>query len=363
MANENAENKIYDPTPEKLRSLSEKGEVPSQRELSQSIVFGLSVFIFAGSIYYLSNGYLVELSELQVSWSQSGGSVPRSGLSISLVRRVTFPTSLVFGFVLFVAVLIGAGMNPSRPRIKRIRPDMNRLNPIENFSHKFSADSLLTFFRNALAMVLCFVALISLYALFAFYMDVRLFYDLPLAFAQLTYPLIVLLAAYAGILLLSSVFDLAYKRMFYFLKHRMTRQELTDEQKATEGDPHLKAERRNLAVQLLKDDARNIQDADVVMVNPTHYIIALTWNGAEGSAPICLCKGQGERAKLLNELAVRFGIPIYRDVAAVRSMYPLLEVGGEVPASHYKPVAAAITFARRVSGVRSATGNTSKYSS
>ncbi len=363
MTGEEAENKSYDATPEKLRSLREKGEVPSQRELSQSFIFVLTVLIFAISIQYLSRGYLSVLSELQISWLQLDGSRSRLESVTSRIDEVAYQTFLVFASVFIFALLVAAWMNPSRPQIKRVKPDINRMNVIENFGQKFSGESLSTFCRNAIVMFACFTLLISSYVVIIFHIDVLQFYDLTSAIIHLTFPTLALLVGYVGILILGAIFDNIHKRISYFAKHRMTRQELVDEQKATEGDPHFKAERRNLAVQLLKDDSRNVQNADVVMVNPTHLAIALKWDGAKGSAPICVCKGRGERARRLKKLAADFAIPIYRDVGAVRSMYLLIEVGGEVPTSHYKPVAAAVTFARRVAGIRSAAGGANKSSS
>jgi flagellar biosynthetic protein FlhB len=119
-----------------------------------------------------------------------------------------------------------------------------------------------------------------------------------------------------------------------------------DEFKESEGDPHFKAARRQRAQEvatnrMLVDVAR----ADVVVVNPTHYAVALRWDRGKGGAPVCVAKGVDEIARAIRERAAEHGIPIHSDPPTARAMFASVELGQEIRAEHFRAVAAAIRFA------------------
>jgi flagellar biosynthetic protein FlhB len=126
----------------------------------------------------------------------------------------------------------------------------------------------------------------------------------------------------------------------------MTRQEMTEEHKESEGDPHFRAHRRQRGQEIaLNRMLQAVPEADVVVVNPTHYAVALKWNRKDRRAPVCVAKGQDEIAARIRERAIEAGVPIHRDPPTARALHAALDVGDEIGREHYQAVAAAIRFA------------------
>ena len=139
-----------------------------------------------------------------------------------------------------------------------------------------------------------------------------------------------------------------YLWQYFDLRHRnrMTHQEVKDEVKQSEGDPHVKQQRRQKGTQIaLNQMLGDVPEADVVIVNPTHYAVALKWDRASNAAPVCVAKGVDEIAARIRERAAEAGVPLHRDAPTARALHAAVEIGEEIRPEHYRPVAAAIRFA------------------
>src|SRR5690606_23289945 len=139
--------------------------------------------------------------------------------------------------------------------------------------------------------------------------------------------------------------DLLYQRSSFMKKMMMSRQELKDEYKQSEGDPVVKGRLR----QLRMDKARqrmmqNVPKADVVITNPTHYAVALQYNPEKMNAPVLLAKGVDAVAQRIREVADENKIPIVQNPPVARSLFASVEVDDEVPAEHYRAVAEVISY-------------------
>ncbi len=146
--------------------------------------------------------------------------------------------------------------------------------------------------------------------------------------------------------MLIAFIDFAWQRHDHLRRLRMSYQEIRDEAKETEGDPQLKARRRQRAVEVSKRQMMaDVPKADVEIVNPVHVAVALKWSRKKGTAPVCVAKGVDEIALKIREIAGENGVPLHRDVACARALYEIVEIGDEIPPEHYRAVAAAIRFA------------------
>ena len=126
----------------------------------------------------------------------------------------------------------------------------------------------------------------------------------------------------------------------------MSLRDIRQEHKEDEGDPHLKAARRQKAVDLaLGSMLADVEKADVVIVNPTHYAVALEWKRGSGRAPVCLAKGVDEVAARIRERARAHKVPIWSDPPCARALHATVKIGDEIPHAQFGPVAAAIRFA------------------
>lgn len=126
----------------------------------------------------------------------------------------------------------------------------------------------------------------------------------------------------------------------------MSHKEIRDEHKEAEGDPHLKQSRRQKAREIaMQQMLSQVPSADVILVNPNHYAIALQWSRAPGSAPTCVAKGVDEIAARIRASGLEHSIPIRSDPPVARALFATCEIGHEIDPDFYAPVAAAIQFA------------------
>jgi flagellar biosynthesis protein FlhB len=158
-----------------------------------------------------------------------------------------------------------------------------------------------------------------------------------------------LVIAFLGLALLIALsvgaVDYLWQRHDHMRKNRMSRKEMMDEMKQSEGDPHMKQQRRQRAYDIATNRMlTDVPKADVVIVNPTHYAVALKWDRSSPGAPICLAKGVDEIAARIRELAAEAGVPVHSDPPAARAIHATVEIGQEIKADHYRAVAAAIRF-------------------
>ena len=126
----------------------------------------------------------------------------------------------------------------------------------------------------------------------------------------------------------------------------MSHKEMRDEVKESEGDPHLKQARRARAQEVaMTQMMADVPFADVIIVNPTHFAVALKWEGTKASAPKCVAKGTDEVAMRIRAVAKESNVAIHSDPPTARLLFAAVEVGQEIRPEHYAAVAVAIRFA------------------
>jgi len=155
--------------------------------------------------------------------------------------------------------------------------------------------------------------------------------------------------------------DWLIQRQRFMARMRMTREELKEDYKQSEGDPHVRARQK----QIRHERARRrmmqaVPDATVVIMNPTHYAVALKYEQGEDGAPLCVAKGLDSLALKIREIAEEAGVPVIEDPPLARALYAAVEIDDMIPPAHYEAVAKIIGFimaaGRRRSPVR-ATAN------
>ena len=135
----------------------------------------------------------------------------------------------------------------------------------------------------------------------------------------------------------------------YLKRHRTTREEAKKEVKENEGDPEIKGKRRDKSRAIAQNRMmQDVPNADVILVNPTHYAVALRWDRTQNQAPICVAKGTDELATKIREIAVLSGVPLRHDPPTARAVWSSVEVGEEIKREHYSAIAAAFYFADKM---------------
>ncbi|SDY44543.1 flagellar biosynthetic protein FlhB [Jannaschia faecimaris] len=231
----------------------------------------------------------------------------------------------------------------------KLAPKLSRISLIANGANKFGPNGLFEFAKSAAKMTL-FIGLMVFFL-------VRNADDFVAAAAGAprAIPALIpsLLAKFVGIVVILSgaiaAVDYFWQRHSHLKKQRMTRQEVLDETKQSEGDPHLKSRRRQRAQDIaLNQMLADVPDATVVVVNPTHYAVALRWSPLDPSPPICVAKGVDHTAARIREIAKQAGVPIYSDPPTARALHAVVEIGDPIDRAHFAAVAVAVRFAREL---------------
>jgi flagellar biosynthesis protein FlhB len=229
---------------------------------------------------------------------------------------------------------------------EKLAPKLSKISPIATAKQKFGLDGLFEFGKSTLKLVLMSLVL-YFFALHAFD-DILASHALAAAQGAqllLRYLILFIMVAFAISLVLGAA-DFGWQIYRHHERNRMSRKELLDETKDTEGDPHVKGQRRLRAQELAtKQMLADVAGADVIIVNPTHYAVALKWRRGSRTAPICVAKGVDEIAAQIRARAAEHAVPIHRDPPTARAIHATVKLGDPIRSEHFKAVAAAIRFA------------------
>ena len=357
MSDADREDKTEDASASSLEQKRQKGEIALGKDLSGAVAlaFGLAALALAGPSLGRS---LVVLVHQQVG---RAGGVADAVVPIAL--GVDFTGTTFFGFVVIGAVALGgavAGFGQTQGGLwpSRLSPDFSRVVQPEKVKRWFKREM-------ATDLALNFVKLLAVLGalFFAVSDDFLTLSNLAQANAK-GHVAILTSALFRGALAVFVVFaviaavDYSVERHRFLEKAKMTKDEVKREHKQDEGDPQIKGQRKRKHRKLLAQGRieRDVPTADAIVVNPTHIAVAIRYRKAEGAAPKVICKGQGLRADKIRAMARAHGIPIVKDIPLARHLHKKVRVGGEVPASTYKAVAAVITFVAKVTGRPPGTG-------
>ncbi|MEM6303402.1 MAG: flagellar type III secretion system protein FlhB [Pseudomonadota bacterium] len=341
--------KIYDATPQKLLEARKKGEIAKSNDLLAAAAYAgfLVALLMTGEAAIRQMG-----TAMMVLMDQAQGLGPlfvTGGISAAL-GGVLFDVGLAMApLFLLPAAAVLAAVFAQRAMVfapEKLKPKLSRISPISNAKNKFGRAGLFEFFKSFLKL--------SIYSLIlAIFILARLDEMISVAHTSPTVALLLmteLCVAFLFIVVLIAGgiggIDAVFQHFEHLRKNRMSRKEIMDETKNIEGDPYLKQERRQRAMALSQNQMMGeVPKADVIIVNPTHYAVALKWSRAPGTAPVCVAKGVDAIAHAIREAGVEAGVPIHSDPPTARALYATTELGEEIAPDHYAAVAAAIRFA------------------
>ncbi len=342
------DDKQYDASERKLTQAREQGDLPRSEDLQAAVSlagFVLALFL-AGGWMALSAGKagMAFLSQAdRLSALPPGGAQSQiAGMAFAMAGpALVMLAAPMVATVLYLTVTRSWSMTPTKLQFKA-----SRISILANAKQKFGRAGIVEFLKRFVKM-LAIAALLALF-LQSHFNDILLSSRLePGAVSLLIGTQVVsFLKTFLVIALIFGAVDLLWQRFEFAHRNRMTRQEMMDEFKESEGDPHMKADRRRRAQEIATNKMLvDVAKADVVIVNPTHYAVALSWKRSKGSAPRCVAKGTDEIAARIREKAQEHGVPIHRDPPTARALFAVVEIGQEIRVEHYAPVAAAIRFA------------------
>jgi flagellar biosynthetic protein FlhB len=347
---ENDAERTEQPTQKRIDEARKKGQVPRSVELNTA-----TVVLIAGAALHLLGGHLTRgMSELM----RGGLAFPRELALDESLAVAAFSNSMMHA-LLTIAPLLGltvlaalaapmliGGWNLS---FGVLAPDFTRLSPMKGFSRIFSTRGLVELTKAFLKFLL--VAAIAVAFLWSHTDDLLALNAQPVEHAignavTLSGQAFLYLA---GALAIIAAIDVPYQLWQHSQQLKMTRHEIREEMKESEGSPEIKGRIRQVQEAMARRRMmQEVPKADVIVTNPTHFAVALKYDDKRMRAPIVVAKGADEIAAKIREVAGEHLVPIFEAPPLARALYRGVAIGGEVPASLYTAVAQVLTYVYHV---------------
>lgn len=341
-------------TPSRLSDVRQKGDTPLSRELVQGgVLFCAAVMLmFCGEwliesfAEVMRRGLRVDLADREVD------QIPGICLEIAQAVLVVLPPFATLLLTLVGAtLLLGYGQIGVRWSREVLGFKLEKLNPMNGLKRLFSPQSLV---RTAFAAFKLSIIIGVLWFVLADRVPVLLrLHEQPFAAAAaeiggLALTLLLWVGAIVSGLALA---DLAWQRFDFQQRNMMTKTEVEDERKRSEGDPAIKARQRRARNELLRQRMiAELPKADVVVTNPTHFSVALRYDRKRDAAPVVVAKGVDELALTIRTIAKEHGVPLMEDPPLARALFRAVKVGQTVPEKFYQAVATVLSHVYRLKG-------------
>jgi flagellar biosynthetic protein FlhB len=352
MSDEADDDKQYEASQKKLDDARAKGEVVKSTDLTTAASYAgivLAVASIGGSsLIGIGSTLKVVMDQADVLSANlfTGSQNPFLGLLISdtilhMLPWFVIPAGLAIISLLGQQAIVFA---PDKLQFK-----LSRISPISGIKNKFGRQGIFEFTKS-LTKLLLYGIILGFYLFSKWDRIIATMYLTPamvmVELGRLATGLMLIVLIVAAML---GIVDYIWQFAEHHRKNRMSRKELMDEMKQSEGDPKLKQERRQKAISIAMNQMlSDVPKSDVVIVNPTHYAVALKWDRTSIGAPVCIAKGVDEIAARIREVATENGIPIHSDPPTARALFAAVDVGSEIAQDQYAVVAAAIRFAEKM---------------
>ncbi|KGP80940.1 flagellar biosynthesis protein FlhB [Paenibacillus sp. MAEPY2] len=339
-------------TPKKRQDTRKKGQVVKSMELS-----GASILLFTFLIMMMfSNFYKERMVRLFTDIFINRLSMEVTGENVvALLMRYGIEVMLLLAPVLLGAVLVALIVNYMQVGFllvgEGLKPKLEKLDPIKGFKNIFSLRSLVEFAKSIMKMSIIGFLVYStitgyqsdIASLSHFSLDAILHFA-----ASITLNLGIKIAV---ALLVLAVLDYMYQKYDYEKNIRMSKQDIKDEYKKMEGDPLIKGKirerQRRMAVQRMMQE---VPKADVIITNPTHFAVALKYEGSEMEAPQIIAKGQDYVALRIKEIAKEHGVITMENKPLARALFQRAEIGDAIPADLFQAVAEVLAYVYKLKG-------------
>ncbi len=345
MAEDSDQERTEDPTSKRRQDFREKGQVAQSKEVTTAALMTLSLLLW---VFY-ANRFWSELMDVLKAFLRKVGTFEATPLS---VMNLLFEISGVLGGLLwpiFVVTLI-VGYFSSYLQVgplfstKVFKPELSKFNPIKGMKKFISKRSAVELLKSLAKVALIgFVAYKTVSDEFATALSL-VGLDLGQTMLFLAQTAFLVLLKTCGIMIVLAIIDFAFTKYEMEQKMKMTKQEVKEENKQSEGDPKVKGRIRSLQFQMArKRMLAEVPQADVVITNPTHLSIAITYDRDRMDAPQIVAKGADHLAFRIREIARNHEVPIVENKPVARALYKQ-EVGEQIPEEMFKAVAEILAY-------------------
>jgi len=343
--------KTEEPTPKKIQDARKEGNVPKSMETSGFVVLFVAIIVIIFYLkyvtYYLEKFYTYYISFIGVEITKN--------LVFEIVLKTAFNFFILlaplFGAVVLAGILGNVMQFGFLFTTKPIIPKFEKINPVKGLKRLFSAKTLVEGLKMTLKVSVAFG--VGAWLFMKFLEEIPKL-ELMSFFEQLKWfeeKALIIISAMLAVFLVFAAIDFMYQRYSYKKSLRMSKQEIKDEYKQTEGNPEIKAKIRQLQREMAKKRMMSeIPKADVVITNPTHYAVAIRYDKTKDEAPRVIAKGVDNLALKIKEIAREHDIMIVENPPLARELYRLVDIDELIPQKLYKAVAEVLAFVYKAKG-------------
>jgi flagellar biosynthetic protein FlhB len=346
MADENdTSDKTEDPTQKRLDDAHDRGDVAKSQEINTWFVISGATLVlstFSGSV---GGGILMPLRNLIVNSWMIRADGP--GL-LALARSLEYAVIAAIGLPLLMLAIAAIAGNMIQHRLvwsgEALKPKFSKISPAAGAKRIFGKQAAANFGKGVFKLVALGAVMTAILWPERHRLESFMHFDPAMILDVTTNLTVHLMGAVVAMLAVVAIADYLFQYRQWFERQKMSLQEMKEEFKQSEGDPHVKGRLRQLrAARMKKRMMAAVPKASVVITNPTHYSVALAYERGM-SAPVCVAKGADNIAFKIREIAKAHDIPIVENVPLARALYATVEIDDEIPVEHYHAVAEIIGY-------------------
>jgi flagellar biosynthetic protein FlhB len=346
MADESeSEDKTEDPTQKRLDEAAERGDVAKSQEINTWFVIAGGTLIMSTFSDQIGGGLMVPLQNLIANSWMIHADGP--GL-LQLARSLAIAVIAAIGVPILLLAFAAIAGNMMQHRLiwsgEQLNPKFSKISPASGFKRLFGKQAAVNFAKGLFKVVALGIVMTMILWPERFRLESLVRADPAVLLGLTTGMTVHLMGAVVAMLALVAIADYLFQYRQWHERLKMSLQEMKEEFKQSEGDPHIKGKIRQLRQQRMKKRMMAaVPKASVVITNPTHYSVALSYERGM-SAPVCVAKGVDLIALKIREIAGAHDVPIVENVALARALYATVDIDDEIPVEHYHAVAEIIGY-------------------
>lgn len=339
-------------TAKRLRDAREEGKVAKSREMSSAVDLIVLFLVLKVFISFVAENFFTAFAtfynKIPDVIDESIGGISLRTISSLLHVLLIYMLKIMLPFLaigLIVSFVFGIVQVGWKASTKPLEPKLSKFDPVNGFKRIFSKDSIFELVKSIVKIaVIAFVAYKSIKGNAK---DLFVLYDIPLLQAIILCGNIILDTGLkiSLVYLIVGFADWIYQKHKFKEDMKMTKQEVKDEYKNTEGDPQIKGrQRQKMRETSTRRMMQDVPKADVVITNPTHLAVALKYDADEGKAPVVVAKGEDYLAQKIKEKAREYDVEIVENKPLARMLYANVDIGAEIPPELYQAVAEVLAM-------------------
>jgi flagellar biosynthesis protein FlhB len=345
--------KTEKPSPRRLHKAREEGKFPASRELvaaTQFIVF--IVIAFAWFPGWLSTMKAMLRMSLTESFHADLSVATFPGIASSLLQRAFIPLSVIGGLTVVLTLSVHLFVTKLGFSLQKLTPDFSRFSPVAKLKN-MAFQGPMALVQASAMLVLFSLAILSIARANADLLLTLPFMSLDSGLLKVGTSIKDILWKAAGVFLVFGLIDLFRQKRKFNKDLRMSKHEVKQESKENEGSPLIKGKIRRLQRDLARRRMmQNVATATAVIVNPTHYAIALRYDHETMATPMVVAKGKNYLALRIRQRALEHNIPLVENPPLAQALYKSVDVGKEIPAHLYRAVAEVLAYIYRLTRTR-----------